>query len=179
VTTDTAAPSKLYEAAVGFLVSEKSNSNAWEEVAKFVYQYTMNGSSLKDLRREFAIVEKQIRKDFEVNKLPPAWRSAKSTALSALQLGVPLIDTATSTAMPKTDVGKLIKAAKAGTVTRSDMDKLRSYLEHARIVFDTLGAADQVMARDHTYILWDHMVRSLSSPVMPGVPSAAAMTVGS
>jgi hypothetical protein len=176
VNPDTAAPSKLYEAAVGFLVSEKSNSNAWEQVATFAYNYSGN---MKQLMREFAIVEKQIRKDFEVNKLPPAWRSAKSTALAALRMGIPLVDASTLAAMPKTDVGKLIKAAKAGTVTRSDMDKLRSYLEHARIVFDTLGAADQVMARDHTYILWDHMVRALGSPVMPGVPSAAAMTVGS
>lgn len=154
MTQDTAAPSTLYEAAVSFLVAEKSNTNAWEQVATFVSEYVQkvggwNETTAKYLKREFAIVERQVKKDFEVNKLPVAWRSAKSTAIGALKAGIPLIN-GDGTAQPKTDVGKLIKATKAGTLTVTDFEKFKHHFNSLMVVYMKLTGRE---LDDATYML--------------------------
>lgn len=136
-------PNKLYDAAVGFLVSEKSNSNAWAQVAEFVAAY---GNNEQDLQREFRIVERQVKKDFQVSRLPASWRSAKSTAINALRRSIPLLDTSGSP-VPKTDVSKLISAAKKGVIVLTPMEKFKQHVDKAVAIFHTLSGADHAAAQ--------------------------------
>jgi hypothetical protein len=152
--------SKLYEAAVGFLVSEKSGANAWEQVAEFVHQfYTHQRDAvgdeperiLKMLKHEFRVVEVQVKKDYQVSRLPVAWRSAKSTAIAALKAGVQLMGD--DGAMPKSDVGKVLKASKAGVkLPLTPLEKFVNHIDDAATLFLTLSVSDQVAARKHTLI---------------------------
>jgi hypothetical protein len=84
----------LYEACVGFMVAEKSNTDSWEKVARFVDGLLKGGKSLKEIKTEFFVVEHQIKKDFGVSTMPSAWRSAKSTALKAAAEGRDLVSAA-------------------------------------------------------------------------------------
>jgi hypothetical protein len=131
VSTDTAAPSQLYEAAVGYLVSDKSQSNAWEQVCQFVHGIVVNKGNdehvRKELEHEFRVVEKQVKKDYDIKgRMPASWRSAKATALGALKHSIPLVNV-DGNVQPKTDVGKLISASKKGSVAPSDFEKFQHH----------------------------------------------------
>lgn len=83
----------LYDACVGFMVAEKSETDSWEKVARFVQMRVVNGYGEEALlKAEFHVVEKQIKHDFKTTTLPTAWRTAKSTALAAAKHGVSLVD---------------------------------------------------------------------------------------
>lgn len=148
-------PNKLYDAAVGFLVSEKSNSNAWAQVAEFVADHRMNYNPgdeeaeqqwLRHLKREFLVVERQVKKDFQVTRLPVSWRSAKSTSINAVTRGIPLLDT-TGSPVPKTDVSKLISAAKKGIIILTPLEKFKHHVDKAMAIFGTLSGTDHDNAR--------------------------------
>lgn len=145
---DAACPSQLYEAAVGYMVSEKAQSSAWERVAIVVHTIvsaaTDTDAALKQLKREFAVVEKQIKADYKVARLPSAWKSAKSTALSAVKNAIPLMSGAG--VMPKTDVGKIIRATKTGTVTANDLSVFKDKIVDARCVYVRMSSSDQAHA---------------------------------
>jgi hypothetical protein len=124
MTTDT---NPLYTAVVGYMVSETSQKNSWEQIANFAIDFA-NHASVVDktsyvdlLNKEFNVVEQQIKHDYKVNKLPGAWRSAKSTVLSAIQHDIPLRNE--GAIIPKTEVSKAIAAAKK--------DKTRTQYERA------------------------------------------------
>lgn len=99
-------PHPLYEACVGFMVSDRSKDDAWSKVAQFV-DARRSTHSLDAMKAEFKVVEAQIKASFDVRTLPTAWRSAKSTALSAMRDGVALLD-GEGAALGKTEVSKLL-----------------------------------------------------------------------
>ena len=144
--SEQAQGNKLYHAAVGFMVAEKSESNSWEQVAQFVHDFmhshTTDPSSIKLLKREFSVVEKQVRKDFQVGRLPGAWRSAKSHAINAAIKGIPLVHESDGSAMPKTDVGKLLKASKAGLPVKP-LDRFKHHISAAMMIYLGLGGSDK------------------------------------
>ena len=84
--------SLLYDACVGFMVSEKTGRDSWAKVAVFVDGKVKAGVSVSDIRSEFKVVEQQLKADFKVATLPAAWRSAKTAALNAARAGVAMVD---------------------------------------------------------------------------------------
>lgn len=99
---------KLYDACVGFLVSERTDSDAWADVCRHVQQAVNNGDT-SALVSEFKATEQQIKKDYAITALPTAWRTAKSTALKAVRCGIELVDVG-GVVQPKTAVEKAITA---------------------------------------------------------------------
>lgn len=81
----------LYDACVGFMVSERTGTDSWEQVAMHVNKMQQAGLGMDSIRTEFRTTEQQIKKDFSVSVLPTAWRTAKHTALKAVRNGVPLL----------------------------------------------------------------------------------------
>lgn len=151
--SDAASGNPLYDAAVGFLVSERTGSDAWAKVAEFAANYPAIESehindTLARLKKEFTVVEKQVRKDFKVSRLPAAWRSAKSTAISALRLNIPLLDK-DKAAQPKTDVSKLIKATKSGIITLAPVEKLKQHVAALLTIYASLTGPDHADATLH------------------------------
>lgn len=139
----------LYDAAVGFMVSEKSQSNAWAQVALFVSSHRADANPvdpaaeqewLRKIKREFRTVELQVKKDFGVSKLPVAWRSAKSTAISAVLKGITLVGS--EGVMPKTDVSTLLKASKKGLPV-SPIERFNHHLATAMVLFGGMTGADK------------------------------------
>lgn len=138
---------KLYDAAVGFLVADKSHSNAWAQVAEFTANYPLSDDGLHDLQREFRTVERQIKKDFELGRLPAAWRSAKSTALKALKAGIPLLNVSNGTAVPKSDVSKLLSATKKG-VSVTPRAQIGRHLSNIGVLFMSMSDVDKASTID-------------------------------
>jgi hypothetical protein len=81
----------LYEACVGYMVADRSESNAWKQVAEFVTKERAAGKTLLQIKDVFQAVEQQAAKDFGVKGMPNSWRSAKSTALGAVVKGLALM----------------------------------------------------------------------------------------
>lgn len=123
----------LYKAAVSFMVSERTGVESWEMVAKFAASV---GNSAA-LRKEFAVVEQQIKADFKIDALPSAWRSAKSVALKAVLKGVALVDSHTGAVKGKTAVEKQCKPAASVPVAMTLQQEL----------FFSTGKATGVLAK--------------------------------
>jgi hypothetical protein len=82
----------LYDSIVGFVVSEQAGVDAWGQLVQCVMDLDADGTSHDDIKLLIQACELQIMEDFSITAMPGAWRSAKSTALSAHKQGVPLID---------------------------------------------------------------------------------------
>lgn len=135
IDTTTMPGSSLYEACVGFMVSEKTGTDSWEQVAKWVAEKVANGTPYDHIKSAFEVTEKQIKADFKVATLPVAWRSAKSTALKAARKGVPLVDVDGKVA------GKTaIAVATTGTVPRNIVLDLARHIEEAQRLIPHLPA---------------------------------------
>lgn len=80
--------SELYSAATNALASEASSENTFSKIATSSLLYT----STDDFRRELTVVEKTIKSEFGLTKMPSPWRSAKSVILSCLDFGITLLD---------------------------------------------------------------------------------------
>lgn len=106
----------LYKAAVSFMVSERTSVESWELVAKFASRFTDNGD-VAALKKEFAVVEQQIKADFKIDALPSAWRSAKSVAVKAVKSAVRLVDSHTGAVKGKTAVENECKPVGVPTAT--------------------------------------------------------------
>jgi hypothetical protein len=128
------------------MVSEKSHADAWSKVAVFVQSKWQEGVTIDGLKAEFKVVEKQVMKDFDKKRMPASWRSAKSTALSAVTHNICLLD-AGDKPMPKTDVGKLIRASKAGIITLSPLDQFKKHVDHAMTLYVSMTGSDAADAR--------------------------------
>lgn len=102
-------PPTLYDAAVNFLVSEETKSNAWEQVATYVNNAVQGGWTSEQLTAAFEAVEKQVKIDFALKNMPSSWRSAKTVAKQAAVLGVALVDKDTGKVNGKTVVEKANK----------------------------------------------------------------------
>jgi hypothetical protein len=121
----------LYEACVGFMVAEKSEADSWEKVARFVQTKVDNGSGDEaQLKAEFSVVEKQIKKDFSVTTLPTAWRTAKSTAMSAARAEVSLLDD-TGTVKGKSGIEDEVRGKKLGTDVPTLVEKIVADLSNS------------------------------------------------
>jgi hypothetical protein len=83
--------SSLYEACVGYIVGEQSANNSWATVCRHVDKLVREGHPRNEIADTLTAVEQQVCADFGRKKPPGAWRSAKSVALSAVTLGVPLV----------------------------------------------------------------------------------------
>lgn len=81
----------LYKAAVAFMVSGRTEDDAWKDVALFVSQFKGDADGLD---AQFAMIEEAIKTDFKVTAMPGKWRSAKTVARKAFALGTTLIDPA-------------------------------------------------------------------------------------
>lgn len=143
----------LYDAAVNFLVSEKTGADAWAKVAEFVATHRTESRVtdenaerewLRNLKLEFTIVERQVKKDFDVPRLPGAWRSAKSTAINGALHGLALLDDE-GKAKPKTDVSKLIKGLKAGVI-KSPLQDWEKKFDAMTAAYAFLNASDKATA---------------------------------
>jgi hypothetical protein len=98
----------LYDAAVGYVVSQKTDTDSWEKIAKFVATFPSSDTTI--VEATFKTVEAQMKADFGLTSLPAAWRSAKATALKAHKNGIVLVNS-DSNVVGKTAVSKAYKAA--------------------------------------------------------------------
>ena len=79
---------QLYEAATEALVSESSANSTFEKIVAAGYTI---GNAV-DFKDELIETEVTIKKEFELKTMPGPWRSAKSVVLTALLLGIKLVD---------------------------------------------------------------------------------------
>lgn len=103
--------SNLYDAGVMFMVSERTEGDAWNTIATYVANSVNIG--VKELKERFKVVEEQLKKDYNVTTLPSKWRSAKSVALKAVATNTPLVivkEDGSKEAIGKTVVENDIKA---------------------------------------------------------------------
>lgn len=83
----------LKEALEHYAVSERADTTAWDRLANWGNLCASSGVAHVDvMEKEIAVAEENVKKDFGLTALPNAWRSAKSTVLSAVTLNVPLMD---------------------------------------------------------------------------------------
>lgn len=80
--------SPLYAAATEALVSESSATSTFEKMIAVAYSH----STIETFQKEVKETEEVIRKEYEISSMPSPWRSAKSVVVSALKLGISLID---------------------------------------------------------------------------------------
>lgn len=137
----------LYDACVGFMVSEKTGKDSWEKMAQFVHAQASKGSDIATIKAEFKLVEKQLKQDFKVSALPAAYRSAKTTALSALADAIPFVREDGS-ALPKTDVSKALAAYRA-RFTKGPVDYADKALSHLTTTLGYLCAVTTLSGGKH------------------------------
>jgi hypothetical protein len=131
----------LYEACVGLMVANKSTQDSWSKVASFVY--ANSHLTHEDMIERFKVVEAQVKADFKVTALPSAWRSAKTVALKAKKLSVPLM-------APNSTTGDLYACGKSA-VERSIRDQLTisaSPITDLERVLSSLNEAKTQLAKD-------------------------------
>jgi hypothetical protein len=121
----------LYNACVGYMVSEKSKTGAWEQVASYVQVCMDKGYTRQQVEDEFSVIEEQVKAAFAVKSLPSSWRSAKTTALQAMAASVVLV--AGGKVVGKTAVSKAIKAAL--TTKPEPFDRIMGHLSAAASYF--------------------------------------------
>jgi len=102
-----ATENTLYAAATEALVSETSGNSVFEKMIAVAYAH----SSVEKLQKEIRETEKIIKKEYELSSMPSPWRSSKSVILSAMTLGIALIDD-NGNYCGKTNLQMKIKAAK-------------------------------------------------------------------
>ena len=99
----------LYDACVGYMVSEKTGADSWAAVCAYVNsKWTVDKDLLRD---EFKAVETRIKQEFGITVMPTAWRSAKTTALKAHANGVMVL--CEGVAVPKTSLTRALCEPKA------------------------------------------------------------------
>lgn len=94
---------EMYDAAVKYMVAEKSESDAWKTVAM-----VSHGITIDDFNALIKSVESRIKKDFGISRMPTKWRSAKSTVLAAMKASVSVVGK-DGDIVPKTQLGKAVR----------------------------------------------------------------------
>ena len=82
----------LYAAAVGYMVSSRTNHDSWAAIATRVHQLIQQGATRDTIGAQFQAVEAKVKEDFKLTQMPTAWRTAKHTVLKALEAGVVFVD---------------------------------------------------------------------------------------
>ena len=137
----------LYKAGVHFLVSKKTDQEAWALVAKWGSFF---GNDVVAMESEFATIEKQLKADFNITSMPTAWRSSKSTIINAARQGVAWVEIDGSV-VPKTEVYRRTKLA----------TPVATQPEIATII-DSLNHALSLITRSSSLIKSDaHVIRTL------------------
>jgi hypothetical protein len=98
----------IYKAIVNYVVSDETKGDAWELVAKRVNELATANQFVSEIVEELRKDESKAMKDFNLRTLPVAYRSAKSTALSAISSGISLTDEK-GKVRPKSKVSQLVK----------------------------------------------------------------------
>lgn len=103
------AAGSLNEAAemalVVFIAADQTKTNAWKLLCDLVSKFSTDIPSLKEVLKN---AEENVKKKHGIDTLPTAWRSAKSTALTALKAGVSFVGT-DGTLLGKSEVYKEVK----------------------------------------------------------------------
>jgi len=137
----------LYQAAVAFMVSERTDDNAWRGVALFVSQWKGDADGLD---AEFEKIEAQIKTDFSITAMPSKWRSAKAVARKAFASGMSLLDPIDKEPYGKTLIEHAMKPVPtpltAGQKAHDAIDKLISIITEVGFAWDT--GMQQVYVRD-------------------------------
>jgi len=97
----------IYTAIRSFAAAEKAKGNGWAELAEAVAFLPA-----AEAEGHFTEAEAAFKKNNKGAAIPGAFRTAKSVALKALRLGVPLVD-GDGNAIGKTAIEKACKAAQA------------------------------------------------------------------
>lgn len=104
----TTSGNAMYDAVVGFMVSERTDVDSWNLVATDVAARVKAGESMDTIRLAMRMTEQQVKQDYSITSLPTAWRTAKHTALAAVANNVALLDS-DDKPVPKTELDRRIK----------------------------------------------------------------------
>jgi hypothetical protein len=136
-----------HEALVEYTVSDRTAGTAWNKLALWVYKRHIAGSTVNDISIDLALIEQEVKEEYEIDALPAAWRSAKSVALKACAKGIALVDGA-GEPLGKTAIEKQCKDATPDKSGRDIMSEAwekftRAWTQYA----DTLSDAERECAR--------------------------------
>ena len=109
----------ITEAIVSYAVSAKADNSAWNKLVVEVSTMYSQSYDLDILKHQLKEAEATYKAEYNESQLPPAYRSAKSVALNAIQWGVVLRNDE-GNAIGKSAVEAAIKAAKP---TKEDVPK--------------------------------------------------------
>ena len=79
---------ELYKAGCEALVSEASSESTFSKMINCAFGHSTVGNFEKEVQE----TEAQIKSDFSITSMPGPWRSSKSVIISAMKLGIKLID---------------------------------------------------------------------------------------
>ena len=106
----------LYAAATESLVADATANSTFEKMIHVAFSH----STVDTFKKEVRDTEVQIKKDFAIKSMPSPWRSAKSVVISALTLGIRLMDN-NGVFYGKTALQNLIKSAKENDKPEPDI----------------------------------------------------------
>ena len=101
----------ITEAIVSYAVSAKADSSAWGTLVREISNLYAQCANLDVLKNTIKDYETAYKKEYAEPQLPPAYRSAKSVALKAIDCGVRLRDDE-GNVIGKSAVEKAIKDTK-------------------------------------------------------------------
>lgn len=101
----------ITEAIVSYAVSAKADGSAWGKLVTEVTSLYSQCYDINVLKNQLKDAENDYKKEFGESQLPPAYRSAKSVAINAIQHGVVLRNDV-GEPIGKSAVEAAIKAAK-------------------------------------------------------------------
>lgn len=101
----------ITEAIVSYAVSAKADGSAWGKLVTEVTALYSQCYDINVLKNQLKDAENDYKKEFGESQLPPAYRSAKSVAINAIQHGVVLRNDV-GEPIGKSAVEAAIKAAK-------------------------------------------------------------------
>ena len=132
----------LYAAAVGYMVSSRTNQDSWASIAKRVQQLVQQGHTYDHIAIHFLEVEKKVKEDFSLRHMPAAWRTAKHTVLKAVQAGVGFVDLA-GNPLGKTAVDKACSrlAAVISATPEQQWNDIYARLANIHAKVQTMGTA--------------------------------------
>ena len=112
----------ITEAIVSYAVSAKADGSAWSKLVVEVTQLYTQCYDMNVLKNQLKDAETAYKKEFGESQLPPAYRSAKSVALNAIQHGVVL----------RNDVGEPIGKSAVEAALKAAKPKKEPVLKNIR-----------------------------------------------
>jgi hypothetical protein len=135
------------KSADAFIQAEKKEGNAFTSLVEYAVS-VMTDVLAKDaadaLKNKFAAEEDGYKVAKKIDAMPTAYRSSKSVIMSAVKLGVPLVD-ADGKALGKTAIEKATKEAK-GDDGKTELAKFTSTMSTAMSIFTKMDTLHDVQA---------------------------------